>query len=103
MHEEIKSMLVSGNACNHSAQNFLFSSLLSKNLKIKIHKIIIFLIIFPGGLYSCETWSLTLREKQRLRVFEERIFGPKKDEMVGGWRKQYSRKATTDFQSNMAY
>jgi hypothetical protein len=45
-------------------------------------------------LYGCETWSLILREEQRLRVFENRvlkgIFGPKKDEMAGGWRKLYN-------------
>jgi hypothetical protein len=41
-------------------------------------------------LYGCETWSLTLREEDRLRVFENRvlrIFGPKRDEVTGGWRK----------------
>jgi hypothetical protein len=42
-------------------------------------------------LYGCETWSLTLREEHRLRVFENwvlrRIFGPKRDEMTGEWRK----------------
>jgi hypothetical protein len=42
-------------------------------------------------LYGCETWSLTLREEHRLRVFENRvlrkIFGPKRDEVIGGWRK----------------
>jgi hypothetical protein len=45
-------------------------------------------------LYGCETWSLTLREEHRLRVFENRvrrrIFGPKRDEVTGGWRKQYN-------------
>jgi hypothetical protein len=43
------------------------------------------------ALYACETWSLALREKHRLRVFEirvpRRIFGPKRDEVTGGWRK----------------
>jgi hypothetical protein len=43
------------------------------------------------GLYRCETWSLTLREEQRLRAFENRvlrrIFGLKKDKVTGGWRK----------------
>jgi hypothetical protein len=57
--------------------------LLSKNLKIKIYRI----IIFPVVLYGCETWSLTLREKRRLRVFENkvlrRIFGPERDEVTG--------------------
>jgi hypothetical protein len=44
----------------------------------------------PVVLYECETWSLTLRKEHRLRVFENRalrIFGPKKNEMTGGWRK----------------
>jgi len=48
----------------------LSSHLLSKNIKIKIHKT----LILPVVLYGCETWSLTLREKQRLRVFEENIW-----------------------------
>ena len=54
---------------------------LSKNLKIKISRA----IILPVVLYGCETWSLTLREECRLRVFENkalrRIFGPKRDEV----------------------
>jgi hypothetical protein len=45
-------------------------------------------------LYECETWSLTLREEHRLRVFENRvlrrIFGPKRDEVTGGWRKLHN-------------
>jgi hypothetical protein len=45
-------------------------------------------------LYGCETWSLTLREVHRLRVFENRvlrrIFGQKRDEMVGNWRKLHN-------------
>ena len=64
-------------------QNLLSSSLLSKKLKIKIYKI----IILPAVLYGCETWSLTLREERRLRVFENRVlrrvFGPKRDEVTG--------------------
>jgi hypothetical protein len=48
-------------------------------------------IILPVVLYGCETWSITLREEHRLRVFENevlrRIFGPKKDEVTGEWRK----------------
>jgi hypothetical protein len=50
-------------------------------------------IILPVVLYGCETWSLTLREEHRLRVFENRvlrIFGPKRDEMTGGWRKVHN-------------
>jgi hypothetical protein len=45
-------------------------------------------------LYGCETWSLTLREEHRLRVFENRvltrIFGPKRDEVTGEWRKLHN-------------
>jgi hypothetical protein len=48
----------------------------------------------PVILYGCETWSLTLREEHRLRVFENkvlrRIFGPKMDEVTGGWRKLHN-------------
>jgi hypothetical protein len=51
-------------------------------------------IILPVILYGCETWSLTLREEHRPRVFENRvlrrIFGPKRDEVTGGWRKLYN-------------
>ena len=65
----------------------LSSSLLSKNLKIKIYRT----IILPFVLYGCETWSLTLREERRLRMFgnrvPRRIFGPARDEMTGEWRK----------------
>jgi hypothetical protein len=68
--EEIKKGLKSGNSCCHSMQNLLSSSLLSKNLKIKIYRT----IILPVVLYGCETWSLTLREGHRLRVFENRVF-----------------------------
>jgi len=64
-------------------QNFLSSSLLSRNLKIKIYRT----IILPVVLYGCETWSLTLREERRLRLFENRvlrrIFGLKRDEVTG--------------------
>ena len=48
----------------------------------------------PVVLYGCETWSLTLTEEHRLRVFEyrllRRIFGPKRDEVTGEWRKLYN-------------
>ena len=83
--EEIKSRLRSGNACYHSVQNLLSSRLLSKNLKIKIYRT----IVLPVVLYGCETWSLTLREERKLRVFENtvlrRIFGPRMDEATGEW------------------
>jgi len=71
-------------------QNLLSSSLLSKNLKIKIYRTIILPVVF----YGCETWSLTLREERRLRVFENRVlrkvFGPKRDEVTGKWRKLHN-------------
>jgi hypothetical protein len=83
--------LNSGNACYYSVQNLLSSRLLSKNVKIRIYKI----IILPVVQYGCETWSLTLREEQRLKVFEyrvlRRIFGPKRDgEVTGEWRKLHN-------------
>jgi len=85
--EEIKSRLRSGIACYHSVQNLLSSRLLSKNLKIKIYRN----IILPVVLYGCKTWSLTLREERKLKVSEDmvsrRIFGPRKDEVTGGWRR----------------
>jgi sorting nexin-29 len=57
--EEIKGRLKSWNACYHSVQNLFSSSLLSKNVKIKIYRT----IILPVVLYGCESWSLTLREE----------------------------------------
>jgi hypothetical protein len=76
---------------HHSVQNLLSSRLLSKNIKIRIYKT----IILPVVLYWCETWSLTLREEHRLRVFENRvlrrIFGPKTDEVIKGWRKLHNK------------
>jgi len=71
-------------------QNPLSSSSLSKKLKIKIYRT----VILPVALYGCETWSLTLREERRLRVFENRVlrrvFGHKRDEVRGEWRKLYN-------------
>jgi hypothetical protein len=66
IEEEVKRRLNSDNACYHSVKNLLSPRLLSKNLKIRLHKT----IILPVVLYGCETWSLTLREEHRLRVFE---------------------------------
>jgi hypothetical protein len=83
IQEEIKNRLKLGNAYYHSVQNLLSSSSLSKNLKMKIYRT----IILPIILYGCETWTLTLREEHRLRVFENRvlrrIFGPKRDASTG--------------------
>jgi hypothetical protein len=67
--DEIKSRLNSGNAYCHSDQNLLSSHLISKNLKIKIYKT----VILPVVLHGCETWPLTLREEDRLRVFENSV------------------------------
>jgi hypothetical protein len=64
--------------------------LLSRNINLKIYKN----IILPVVLYGCETWSLTLRKKDRLRVFDNsvlrRIFGPKMDEVTGERRKLHN-------------
>jgi hypothetical protein len=61
-----------------------------KKLKIRIYKT----VILPMVLYGCETWSLILREEHRLRVLENgvlrRIFGPKRDEVTGEWRKLHN-------------
>jgi hypothetical protein len=90
MHEEIKSGLYSGNACYHSVESLLSSRLLSRKLKDKIYKS----IIPPVVLYGCETWSVTVRGEHRLRLFENRVlrrvFGPKRDEVTGEWRKSHN-------------
>ena len=57
IQEEIKSRLKCGNACHHSVQNLLSSSLLSKNIKIMLYRT----ITLPVVLYGCATWSLTMR------------------------------------------
>jgi len=83
----------------NSVQNLLSSSLLSKNLKIKIYKT----IILPVVLYGCETWSLTLREERRVRVFENRVlrrmFWPKRDEVTGEWRKLHNEELNVLYSS----
>jgi hypothetical protein len=90
IHKEIKSRLNSGNGCYHSVQSLLSSRLLSRNVRVKIYRT----IILPVVLYGCETWSLTLREEHRLRVSENRvlrrIFGPKRDEVMGEWSKLHN-------------
>jgi hypothetical protein len=85
IHDEIKSRLNSGNVCYYSVQNLLSFHLIPKNVKIKV--------ILPVVLYGCKTWSLTMREEHRLRVFENRvlrrIFGHKREE-DGSWRKLHN-------------
>jgi len=65
------------------------SSCLTTNIKIKMHR-----TILPVFSYGCETWSFTLRRKQKRRVFEKRllwnIFGPKGDEVTSEWRKLHN-------------
>jgi hypothetical protein len=89
IQEEIKSRLKSGIVCNNSVQNLLSSSVLPKNIKIKTYRT----IILPF-LYGCVSWSLTLREEHRLRVFENsllrKIFGHRREEVTGEWRKLHN-------------
>ncbi|KAJ4434599.1 hypothetical protein ANN_23161 [Periplaneta americana] len=88
--EEIKHRINVGNACYYSVEKLLSSSLLSKNLKVRIYKT----VILPVVLYGCETWTLALREGHRLRVFENKvlrkIFGAKRDEVTVEWRKLHN-------------
>ena len=95
MHHTSFSTIQPTNAHNYhlihnNIHNLLSSSLLSKTLKIKMYRT----IILPVILYGCETWSLTLREEHRLWVFENRVlrrvFGPKRDEVTGEWRKLHN-------------
>jgi hypothetical protein len=83
IQEEIKRRL-------NSVQNLLSSRLPLKNIKIRIYKT----IILPVVLYRCESSSVILREKHRLKVFEKRVlrrtFGLKGDEMTGGWRNRHN-------------
>jgi hypothetical protein len=91
IQEEIKRRLNSGNACYHSVQNLLSSRLLLKNLKTRIYET----ITLPVVLSGCETLSLTLRKKHRLRAFENRvlrrIFGPKRNEVTGERRNLHNK------------
>jgi hypothetical protein len=91
VYKEVNSRLNSGNACYHSVQSLLSSRLLSTNFKVNLYKT----IILPFVLCGCGTWSLTLREEHRLRVFENSvlkgIFGPERDEVTGEWRKLHNR------------
>ena len=73
--------------------------MLSTDLKIKIHRT----VILPFVLYECETLSLTLQEERRLRVFDNRvlrrIFGPKRDEVTGEWRRLHYEELLTKYDS----
>jgi hypothetical protein len=89
IQEEIK-RLNSGNVYYQSVQNLQSSRMLLKKVKVRIYKA----IILPVVLYGCETWSMTVREEHKLRVFENRvlrrIFGPKRDGVTGRWRKLHN-------------
>jgi hypothetical protein len=79
IQEELRRRLNYGNAYYHCVQNLLSSHLLSRNIKIRIYKI----IILPVVLYGCETLSLTLWEEHRLKMFENKVlrrrFGLKRE------------------------
>jgi hypothetical protein len=72
------------------AETFAFQFAFQKNIKIRIYKT----VIFPLVLYGCETWSLNLRKKHRLRMFEngvlKKIFWPKSDEVTREWGKLHN-------------
>jgi hypothetical protein len=101
IQEQITSRMKSGNAYYHLMQNILSLSLLSKNVKITIYRTIILSVVF----YECETWSLTLREECRLRVFENmvlrRIFWPRRGEVTGEWKKQHNEELTDLYSPNI--
>ena len=92
IREEIKRRINMGNTSYYSLENMLLSRLHSKKLKVKTYRPKT--LILPVVVYGCETWSLTLREDQRLRVFKNKvlrkIFGAKKDEITGEWRKLHN-------------
>ncbi|KAJ4431451.1 hypothetical protein ANN_20049 [Periplaneta americana] len=90
IREEIKRRINTGNACYYSVEKLLSCTLLSKKLKVRIYKT----VTLPVVLNGCETWTLTLREEQRLRALENKvlrkIFGAKRDEVTGEWRKLHN-------------
>jgi len=73
------------------AESFVFQVAIQKFKDQDIYKT----IILPVVLYGCETWSLTLREERKLRVFENmalrRIFVPRRDEVTGEWRRLHNK------------
>jgi hypothetical protein len=84
IQEEIKSRLKSGNACCLSVPNHVTASLLSKNVNIKIYRSLILSVLLCGS----ETWSFTLREERRMRVFENRVL--RRDEVTDERRKLHN-------------
>jgi hypothetical protein len=81
------------------SRTFCLLTCCQKNITITIYKT----IILPVVLYGCKTWSLTLREEHRLGEFENKvlkmIFGPKRDEVTGEWRKLHDEEIRDLFSS----
>jgi hypothetical protein len=78
--------LIEGSLLSFGAESIVFQFVIKKNIKITIGRT----TVVSVALYGYEIWSFTLREERRLRVFENRvprIFGPKRDEVTGEWRK----------------
>jgi hypothetical protein len=79
---------------NLKSENLLSSSLPSKNIRFMVQRTIILAVVW----YGCETWSLTLREDRRLRVFDSRVVriicGPKRDGVTRNWRKVHNEELT---------
>ena len=86
----MSSRLTSVNACYHLVRNLLSPNLQCKYMKIKIYST----TILPVVLYGCASWSLTLRDEYRLRVFKNRVlkkrFGRKRDEETEKWRRLHN-------------
>jgi hypothetical protein len=99
MHKEIKSRLNSGNASYHLVQSLLSSHLLYRNVKIKVYKTLILPVVFHG----CVKLISHTKEEHRLRVFEKRVLrrisGPKRDKVIGEWRKLYNEKPHNSYSS----
>jgi len=87
---EATDRLISGNACFYSVQKLLTSRFISRKMKLKIYRTVILPVILSG----CESWSTTLADEHKLRVFENKVFrkiyGPKRDEMTGKWRRLHN-------------
>jgi hypothetical protein len=85
----VAEFLYFGNDSNKSNLHSLPSRLLYINLKFKLYEAIILLVV----LYGCETWYVTLREEHRFEGVQNRvlrrIFGPKREEVAGGWRRPH--------------
>ena len=81
----------------------LVGFIMSRKLKIKIYRT----IILPVVLYGCEAWSLTLRDERKLRVFENmvlrRIFGPRRDEVTGEWRRLHNEELSDLYSPNILW